>query len=310
MIIHKSINNLNIKKPVVTIGMFDGVHNGHKMIFSSLKDYAKKINGESIVLSFWPHPRMIFEGNASVRLLTTMDEKLNLLEKEEIDHFVLIPFNREFANISYKSFVKEILYKKLKINTIIIGFDHQFGKNREGDFNKLTELSKVYRFNVQKLDAQIIENEKVSSSIIRNSLNEGNIEMANKYLGYIYNFSGYVVEGKKNGRAIGYPTANLFIKEPYKLIPGSGVYAVTAIMEDKNFKGMMNIGYRPTIVEDNKQKSIEVHLFDINKDLYGKNITINVLKKVRNEEKFSSVETLKSQIKEDEVYIRKFLSEH
>ena len=290
--------------------MFDGVHNGHKMIFSSLKDYAKKINGESIVLSFWPHPRMIFEGNASVRLLTTMDEKLNLLEKEEIDHFVLIPFNREFANISYKSFVKEILYKKLKINTIIIGFDHQFGKNREGDFNKLTELSKVYRFNVQKLDAQIIENEKVSSSIIRNSLNEGNIEMANKYLGYIYNFSGYVVEGKKNGRAIGYPTANLFIKEPYKLIPGSGVYAVTAIMEDKNFKGMMNIGYRPTIVEDNKQKSIEVHLFDINKDLYGKNITINVLKKVRNEEKFSSVETLKSQIKEDEVYIRKFLSEH
>ena len=308
MKLHKNIENLNLKNPLATIGMFDGVHKGHMEIIKTLKKTAREIGGESVVITFWPHPRMIFEGNNSVRLLTTMDEKASLMEKSDIDHLVIIPFNREFANLSYKKFVKNILVDKIKIKTIIVGYDHQFGKNREGNFEKLLELAKQYTFHVNKLDAQIVENEKVSSSLIREALQQGNIENANGFLGYAYHFTGYVVEGKKKGRSIGYPTANLILHEAYKLIPGKGVYAVKVKSGNNNYNGMMNIGYRPTIVEDNKQKTIEVHIFDYNKDLYGKELTVILDKKIRDEKKFDSIDELIQQLKKDEAEVRQYFS--
>jgi len=306
--VYKSIEGLNFKNPVVTVGMFDGVHNGHIQVIKKLNEFALFNNGESVLVSFWPHPQMIFESNNSIRLLSTMDEKVKLLEKSGIDHFIILSFNREFANISYKSFVKEILVKKIKVKTLVVGYDHHFGKNREGNFDKLSELSEKYNFKVEKLDAQIIKKEKVSSSIIRSSIETGNIELANDYLGYIYDFSGFVVEGKRKGKSMGYPTANLFIRESYKLIPGTGVYAVKVKMDGLAYQGMMNIGFRPTIIEDNKQKTIEVHILDIDKDLYGKELTIKVLKKIRDEKKFNSINELKSQLDKDEKYIRQFLT--
>lgn len=305
--VYKHIEGLKANNPVVTIGMFDGVHKGHKEIISNLNAAAKQINGESVLLSFWPHPRTIFDDNSSLRLLSTMDEKVKLLEESGIDHFAIIPFNREFANIPYKIFVKEYLVKKLKTKKLIIGYDHQFGKNREGNFEKLVELSSLYNFKVEKLDPQMVENEKVSSSIIRKSLQSGDVMLANQYLGYAYAFTGFVVEGQKKGRKIGFPTANLFLREPYKLIPGTGVYAVSINLEGETLQGMMNIGYRPTIIEDNKQKTIEVHIFDIDKHMYGKEMTITLKNKIRDEKKFSSLEELIKQIKQDETEIRQFL---
>jgi riboflavin kinase / FMN adenylyltransferase len=305
--VYKSIEGLNIKNPVATIGMFDGVHLGHREIIKSLIELARQNNGESVLLSFWPHPRMIFQGNNNLRLLTTIDEKAVLLEQSGIDHFVIVPFNRDFANISYKSFVKEYLVKKLKIKTIIMGYNHQFGKNREGNFEKLVELGRQFDFIVNKLDPQIVDNEKVSSSLIRNALQDGNIKLANRLLGYEYNFTGFVVEGNKNGRSIGFPTANLYIREPYKLIPGMGVYAVTVKMGPQLFKGMMNIGFRPTIAEDNKQKTVEVHLFDTEMDLYGKELTIFVRQKTRDEKQFQSLQSLKKQLSNDKAIIKQIL---
>ncbi len=308
MRVFKSIENFEIKNPVVTIGMFDGVHKGHKEIIDTLKKSAKQLNGETVLLSFWPHPRMIFEGNKSVRLLSTMDEKVALLENAGIDNFVIIPFSREFANISYKHFVKEILVKQIKTNSVIIGYNHHFGKNREGNFEKLIYLGKKYGFNVEKLEEQMVENERVSSSVVRDALNQGKIETANKYLGYKYSFTGFVVKGNQNGIKLGYPTANIYMREPYKLIPGTGVYAVYATIDNKTYPGMMNIGFRPTIIEDNKQKSIEVHLFDFNDNLYGKEITVKLEQKTRDEQKFDSINQLKSQLKIDENMIRQIFS--
>lgn len=307
MKVHKKIERLNIKNAVVTIGMFDGVHRGHKEIIQTLKKAAQKVNGETVLLSFWPHPRMIFEGDENIRLLSTMEEKVKLLEEAGIDHLVIIPFNRDFANITYKKFVRNYLVDMLNSKVVIIGYDHQFGKNREGNFDKLTELGKQYGFSVQKLDAQMVANENVSSSVARKALAKGDIELANDYLGYNYSFTGFVVEGKKNGRKIGYPTANIYMREPYKLIPGIGVYAVRVIIDEKLVPGMMNVGYRPTIIEDNKQKSIEVHIFDMKGDYYGKELTVYVKKKIREEEKFSSVDALVEQLKEDESVIRQYL---
>ena len=308
MRVYKNTDVVSINKPVATIGMFDGVHQGHKEILSLLKKKADEINGETVVISFWPHPRMIFEGNNSLRLLTTMDEKVYLLNKEQIKHFVILPFNRDFANIPYQEFVSDILVNKLKIHTLIVGYNHQFGKNREGNFDRLKDLSKKFNFNVQKLDPHLVNQEKVSSSIIRESLEIGNIDQANDYLGYDFNFTGFVVEGKRKGRGIGFPTANLFIREPYKLIPGTGVYAVKVKLAGEIYQGMMNIGYRPTIVEDNKQKSIEVNIFNINKDLYGKELTIFVLEKTRDEIKFGTIQELITQLHKDEEIIKKILN--
>jgi riboflavin kinase / FMN adenylyltransferase len=199
------------------------------------------------------------------------------------------------------------LVKKLKIKTIIMGYNHQFGKNHEGNFEKLVELGRQFDFIVNKLDPQIVDNEKVSSSLIRNALQDGNIKLANRLLGYEYNFTGFVVEGNKNGRSIGFPTANLYIREPYKLIPGMGVYAVTVKMGPQLFKGMMNIGFRPTIAEDNKQKTVEVHLFDTEMDLYGKELTIFVRQKTRDEKQFQSLQSLKKQLSNDKAIIKQIL---
>ena len=307
----KVFNNIEypaFTNPVVTIGVFDGVHLGHKQVINILNKKATEVKGETVIVTFWPHPRMVLKPSEKLELLSTIDEKTELLEKSGIKNLIIVPFTIEFASLSYRQFIREYLVKKIGVHTLIVGHDHQFGRNREGNFEKLTEFGLHYNFSIEKLEAEIIETEKVSSSVIRESLLKGEIEKANKYLGYNYNFSGYVIEGKKIGRSIGFPTANILLNDNNKLIPGSGVYAATVDYNGNLLKGMMNIGYRPTIVEENNIKTIEIHLFDFNENLYGKFLKVYAVRKIRNEKKFNSIDELKEQIVTDEATIRKILN--
>ena len=293
--IYNSINNFTTtKKTIVTLGTFDGVHIGHNAILDKICKVAKHENLESVILTFFPHPRKIVSNNYDIKLLNTIEEKSVLLEKIGIQNFIIHPFDKTFSELSPREFVTQVLVEKLNIQKIIIGHDHKFGKDRAADFNDLINFGKEFGFEVEEISAQQINEVSVSSTKIRNSLLEGNISLANEYLGYPYVLTGNVVKGNQLGRTIGFPTANIEIPEEYKLIPKNGVYIVTANVLDQNVFGMMNIGVKPTLGEN--KLSIEVHLLDFDKDIYNQKIQVNLLERLRDEQKFESFKALKSQI--------------
>jgi riboflavin kinase/FMN adenylyltransferase len=284
-------------KTFVTIGTFDGVHIGHQKVLSKLVNSAKKNSASSVLLTFFPHPRMVLQKDSHIKLINTIEERIELLRKTGLDALVVHEFTEDFAEKTALDFVKNVLVDHLKISNLIIGYDHRFGKNREGNFDQLTEYGKTFGFKVNKISQQEIDHITISSTKIREAIELGNIEEANRYLGYYFMLTGEIVKGKNLGEKIGFPTANLFIEETYKLLPKTGSYIVKSEIENQTVYGMMNIGYNPTV--KGKKQTIEIHFFNFNKDLYGKKIQIDVLKFLREEQKFASVEDLKNQLEID-----------
>lgn len=296
-IIHSLKNYSQIDQTIVTIGTFDGVHIGHQKIIEKVVQTAKKLNKKSVLLTFFPHPRMVLQRDSNIELINTIDERAELLSKTGLDYLIIHPFSKEFSRLTALDFVRNILVNQLNIAKLIIGYDHHFGKNREGNLEQLTEYSHIFDFEVEEIPAQDINDVSVSSTKIRKALADKNIRTANKYLGYNFILSGKVVNGKQLGGQIGFPTANISIEETYKLIPKTGVYIVKSIINNVLVFGMMNIGFRPTL--NGKHQTIEVHFFDFNANLYDQNLTVEILYFLRDEEKFSSVEELISQLKID-----------
>jgi riboflavin kinase/FMN adenylyltransferase len=300
-----------IKNPVLTIGTFDGVHVGHQKILSRINKIAEEVGGESVLFTFFPHPRMVINPtNHGLKLIQTQDEKIQKLEKFNLGHLIIQAFTSEFSKLTAREFVSDFLVKKLNVHTIIVGYDHQFGKNREGNFEHLVLLSQEFGFQVVEIPAHDIDEVNVSSTKIRKAIESGEIETANSYLNEAFQISGRVIQGQALGRKIGYPTANIEVQDALKIIPEKGVYAVECLLEnDKKYFGMMNIGNRPTI-DVQKDIQIEVHLFDFKGDIYDQKITAFILRKVRNELKFASIEDLQLQIQQDEKNIRSMLFAH
>lgn len=300
MKIYQSLNEFKpIKKTIVTLGTFDGVHLGHTAILDKICTIAKQENLESVLLTFFPHPRLIISNDSEIKMLNTMAEKAMLLEQKGIQNFIIHPFDKLFSELSPREFVEQVLIKQLNIQKIIIGYDHKFGKNRAADFNDLIVFGKEFGFEVEEISAKQVNEVSVSSTKIRDSLLEGKVSLANEYLGYAYMLSGIVVKGNQLGRTIGFPTANIEIPESYKLIPKYGVYLVTAIVNKKAVFGMMNIGIKPTLGEN--LISIEVHLLHFSEDIYGQKIQVNVIERLREEQKFESFEALKLKLEVDKI---------
>ena len=297
----KIFNNIatfkSTSRTFVTIGTFDGVHLGHQKVIKDLVESAKKNNAESVLLTFFPHPRMVSQKDANIKLINTVDERIALLEKIGLDNLIIHEFSKEFANLSAFEFVKTILVDTLHISKLIIGYDHHFGKDREGNFEKLQEFGTVFDFKLKEISKHDISDIAVSSTKIRKTIEKGEIHKANKYLGYLFMLTGEVVSGKNLGEKIGFPTANISIAENYKLLPKTGAYVVQSTIDGNNIYGMMNIGFRPTV--SGKNQTIEVHFFDFNQNLYGKILQIEVLHFLREEIKFNSIEDLKNQLFED-----------
>ena len=290
------------KKTIATIGTFDGVHLGHRKILDKLTKAAQGTNYESLLLTFFPHPRMVVQPEEKISLLNTIDEKKQLLEETGLDNLIIHPFDKEFSTLSAEEFVKNVLVDSFNIQKIIIGYDHRFGRNRSADINDLINFGEKYNFEVEQIQAEEIDDVSISSTKIRAALEDGNIELANNYLGYNYLLTGKVIEGKKLGRTIGYPTANIEIPESYKLIPKIGVYAVTTIIGEKRYSGMMNIGFNPTV--EGTKLSVEVNIFDFVKDIYGDILQVEILHRIRDEKKFNSLQDLKNQLAQDEITSR------
>lgn len=295
----------NISRPILTIGTFDGVHLGHQKIIQQLNEIAENVNGESVLFTFYPHPRMVlFPDNHGLKLIQTQAEKLQKLQRTGLKNVVVYPFSKDFSRVSAVNFIRDFLVNELNVHTVIIGYDHQFGKNREGSLSLLQELAPVYDFNVIEIKAQDIDDVNVSSTKIRTALTSGDIMTANKYLGEPFELTGKVVHGQKIGRSLGYPTANLDLESDVKIIPKDGVYFVKVFLEQrKPFIGILNIGMRPTIY-DNEHQTIEVHILDFKEEIYGKHLTLVLLERLRNEIKFDSKDQLQEQIIKDEKQAR------
>lgn len=310
MKLHTDINSFKAVNPVVTIGTFDGVHLGHQKVIEHLKQIAKNRQGESVIFTFYPHPRLVTSPKeTNLRLLTTLEEKIKLFEKYGVDHLIVFPFNKAFSELTYNDFVKTILVDQLKINCLVVGYDHKFGKNRAGGFEDLKKCANDYNFKIEKLDALSIEKDNVSSTKIRTALQTGTIKTANQYFGYKFILHGTVVSGKQLGRKLGFPTANIEASDPHKIIPGYGVYAVHANVNDSQYNGMLNIGTRPTFNKNADNRSIEVNIFDFDGDIYGSEVTITFIDKIRDEQKFEGVEMLVKQLKLDKKSALKILTE-
>jgi riboflavin kinase/FMN adenylyltransferase len=281
--------------PVVTTGTFDGVHTGHMEILDRLKELALANGGETVVVSFDPHPRTVIHPDMEIKLIHTIEEKIERLDKAGIDHFIIIPFTKDFSRTSSLSFVRDILIRELQTKMLVIGYDHQFGRNREGSIADLESYAVTYDFSIEQIEAQTFEDINISSTKIRKALSEGDFETAKTFLNYDFMLSGEVVHGNKLGKTIGYPTANIEVANKYKLIPGDGVYAVQTLIKGAVYGGMLNIGTKPT-VNNNLKKGIEVHLFDFSEDLYGSQVTILFKKRIRSEQKFDGIESLTKQL--------------
>lgn len=295
----------NERQSVVTIGTFDGVHIGHKAILKLLVETAKNDGLDSVVFTFFPHPRMVLQKETDIKLLNTIDERTQLLEKTGLDHLIIHPFTLAFSRLTALEYVRDILVNRLKAKKIIIGYDHRFGRNRNADIEDLKEFGKTYDFEVIEISAKEIDDVAVSSTKIRRALDEGEIEIANTYLGYNFMISGEVVRGKALGRTIDYPTANLELKEKYKLVPKYGVYIVKSKIHGRELFGITSIGTNPTV--KGKERTIETHFLDFEGELYGELINLQFLKKIREEENFESVEILRKAIAQDEVFAKEYL---
>lgn len=293
---------------MVTIGTFDGVHVGHQKILERLVNTAKASNLESAILTFFPHPRMVLQKDAGIRLINTIEERKQILAKSGVDHLIVHPFTQQFSRLTAREFVRDILVHKLKAKKVIIGYDHRFGRNRTADINTLKEFGREYDFEVEEISKQDVEEVAVSSTKIRQALLDGLVEKANRYLSYPFSLAGTVVKGKGLGKEFEFPTANLEIKEEYKLIPKNGVYVVRSEIDGEEVFGMMNIGTNPTVGGTNK--TIETHFFDLDKDLYGKYLSIELLTRIRDEKKFDTVEDLKRAMKQDEAFSRQYIRDN
>ena len=314
----------DFRQAVLTIGTFDGVHLGHRQIIQQMKEVAAAINGETVIITFHPHPRKIVSSvPGDIKLLNTLHEKITLLDAAGIDHLVVVPFDHRFANQTTEQYVKDFLYHYFKPHTVIIGYDHRFGKGREGNYQLMKQYGDLLGFEVKEISEQLMNEIVISSTKVRHALKENDIATANRFLGYPYFFEGVVIEGNKLGRTIGYPTANMHISSEEKLIPGNGVYAVTIVRREASgvsselsvvsglpamnhdplaispLKGMMNIGLRPTV--DGKKKVIEVNIFDFDEDIYGETLQIHVHQYIRGEVKFNGLDELKGQLEKDKV---------
>ncbi len=309
MKIYRDIKDLGeIENPVVTVGVFDGVHFGHQKIIKSLVESAKKINGESVVITFFPHPRRVLNpDNNNLKLIITRDEKIDIFRNLGVDHLLEIPFTREFARVSPDVFLRDYIISNIHPRKIIIGYDHHFGKGRKGNIDFLKEMGIKYGFDVEQVKVQDIDEIPVSSTMIREAIKAGDIHLANKYLGYFYSLSGIVVMGNQIGRTLGFPTANIEPEASEKLIPAYGVYAVFVEYGGKIYRGMSNIGIRPTL--DIHTLTIEANIFDFGKDIYGEKIRIYFLKHTRNEKKFRDLELLRRRLIIDKIKINKILDD-
>lgn len=308
--IFHDLNSISqIPNPVLTIGTFDGVHIGHQKILQQLNEEAKKVGGESVLFTFYPHPRMVlYPDNHGLKLIQSQEEKLEKLDRFGLENCIIYPFTFEFSRLTAIEFVRDILVNKLHIKKLVIGYDHQFGKNREGSIEFLREICELYNFEVIEIPAQDIDEVNVSSTKIRNFLLAGEVAKANKYLGEPFELSGKVVHGDSLGKTIGYPTANIKLHSELKLVPGNGVYAVNVKANDIWYKGMMNIGNRPTIGGGN-DLTLEVHIFDFKENIYDQNIIVQLLYKLRNEKQFTGLNELKEQLIKDEKIIRNLHTE-
>jgi riboflavin kinase / FMN adenylyltransferase len=296
----------NIKNPIVTVGTFDGIHFGHQKIIQRLQNIAKKNNGESVLLTFDPHPRKVLLNDQGLKLIHTVKEKINILEQLGLDHLVIYPFTIEFSKFSAKRYIDDLLIQKLGTHTLVIGYDHHFGNDREGNIDLLKKHEKSNPFNLEEIKAHEIEEIKISSTKVRRAIEKGNIHMVRDYCGHFYEFSGEVVHGNGIGKTIGTPTANIKVNSNEKIIPLDGVYAVICQIKDANFKGIMNIGYKPTLVAGQK-RTIEIHLFNYQRDIYGQDLRAKVIERIRDEVKFNSLKDLKSQILNDNEKAKKIL---
>jgi len=303
--IHHTINSYPKEPSAITIGTFDGVHLGHQKIIKRLLNIAEDKGLQSAILTFFPHPRMVLQSAVEIKLLNTIDERKEILSSLGLDHLIIKKFTKDFSKLPADQYVKDILVDKLNAKYIIIGYDHRFGKNRRADINDLVEFGKLYDFKVEEISVKDVEDVAVSSTKIRTALNIGDIKTANSFLGYDYFLTGTIIRGKQIGKQIGFPTANIDIKETYKLIPKNGSYIVKSYIDNTPFFGMMNIGTNPTV--DGTKQSIEVHFFNLNQDLYNKKLKIEILDRLRDERKFESLESLQTQLKIDKEYALNFI---
>jgi riboflavin kinase / FMN adenylyltransferase len=296
----RDISLFHSQGAVATIGIFDGVHAGHRLILKRLMDLASVYQCETVVITLWPHPRFVLQPeNTELRLLTTLDEKIEIIRSHGIDHLMIIPFSREFSMTTYEDFIRLYLVERIKARHVVVGYNHHFGRDRQGTFESLLQSSSKYGFSAERLSPVFINNSDVSSSAIRRNIAIGNMVFSNEALGYRYFIQGEVVSGSRMGRKIGFPTANIAVNDPLKLIPRNGVYAVDVQLEGKIWKGMANIGIRPTIESQLHEQTLEVNIFDFSDDIYGKPITVIFKDRIRNEIKFASVNNLVKQLDED-----------
>ncbi|MBG6110848.1 riboflavin kinase/FMN adenylyltransferase [Flavobacterium sp. CG_23.5] len=308
MKIFHSINDFaSTKKTILTLGTFDGVHIGHRKILEKIIQKSQNGTYESLVLTFFPHPRMVLQEHSDIKLLNTIDEKIDLLNQIGIENLVIHPFDEQFSRLTAEEFVSTILVDRFHIQKIIIGHDHRFGRNRTADIQDLIAFGEQYGFEVEQISVQEINEISVSSTKIRKALLQGDMVLANEYLGYEYFLTGIIVKGKQLGRTIGFPTANLKVEEDYKLIPQNGVYIVKSLINNKTVFGMMNIGFNPTV--NGQNQTIEVNYFDFNEDLYGQEITVSILKRIRSEQKFESVSLLREQLQKDATTANTYLNQ-
>ncbi len=307
--IHKGANAFKSEKQtVVTIGTFDGVHAGHQQIIKRLVDAAKIENLESVIFTFFPHPRMVLQKESGLKLINTIEERTEILEDTGIDHLVVHPFTQQFSRLTAQEFVRDILVNRLKAKKVIIGYDHRFGRNRTADINTLKQFGEEYGFEVEEITKQEVDQVAVSSTKIRNALLQGRVEQANNYLQTPFSLKGVVVRGRGLGKEFKYPTANVSIKEDYKLIPKNGVYVVSSTIDGEKYFGMMNIGTNPTV--GGEEQTIETYFFNLDKDLYGKELRIEMLTRIRAEKKFSSIEALKIAMRQDEAFSKQYIRDN
>lgn len=309
MIIHRGYENLDLVNPVVTMGIFDGVHRGHKSLLDNLVSRAGKVNGDSVVITFSPHPRLVLEkDHLNLSFLTTMEEKMVLLEASGIDHLIIIEFSKQFSRMSACDFVEKVLVGKIGTKHLLLGYDHHFGRKGEGNYNRIKQCSASFDFTVEQVQGLHTEEGEISSSAIRDALLTGRLDEANSWLGYNYSLAGTVVGGRQIGRSIGFPTANIRPEDQYKLIPGNGVYAVEVRLNEGIYPGMLSIGSNPTVNNDGRARTIEVHIINFNSDVYGSRISVIFRKRLRDEIKFDNTQKLAEQMETDKQITLKLLS--
>ena len=300
MIVYHSLEKIRVRNPVVSIGVFDGVHAGHRHLFRRMKEESRRNGGETMVITFWPHPRIVLNHHpGKIKYLSTIQGKQELLEACGIDHLVVLEFNEAIRSMDAREFVERILVEKIGVDTLVMGFDHVFGRDRQGDYERVSQIGRELGFRVVRVEALRVEGKTVSSTLIRDLLWQGEVAGAVKYLGYHYFIIGRIVAGKRIGRSMGFPTANIRPDDEHKLIPADGVYAVKVLISGTEYGGMLNIGIRPTVNNGFPEKTIEVHIFDFHGDIYGQDVKVTFIDRIREEKKFDRIEALAAQLEED-----------